>query len=204
MSVDGTPRPDPAERPDRPQRPDVGGGHDASSRPRAEPLTREEYAERVRARSSPIPRDSSQDGRTQVRFSVAKAERTLGDTTPTGIGLKPAGEQLFEMDGDKPAAGDKPDRKRLDRFLDKAFEDADDISDAAGHIGEAIDADLRGTPAPSGHPRSYHAITSAAHDHPQPPGPGVSDTIGSIAVTGVAAITAIRYALSERRKEHQP
>jgi hypothetical protein len=27
--------------------------------------------------------------------------------------------------------------------------------------------------------------------------------IGSIAVTGIAAVTAIRYALSERRKEHQ-
>jgi hypothetical protein len=195
MSIDGTPRPDPAERPDRPT---ASGGHDNASRPRAEPLTREEYAERVRARSSPIPRDSSKDGETPLRLSVAKAERTLGDTTPTGIGLKPTGEQLSEMDGDK------PDRKRLDRFLDKAFEDADDISDAAGHIGEAIDADLRGTPGPSGHPRSYHAITSTAHDHPQPPGPGVSDTIGSIAVTGVAAVTAIRYALSERRKEHQP
>jgi hypothetical protein len=86
----------------------------------------------------------------------------------------------------------------------QAFEDADDISDAAGHIGEAIDADLRGTPGPSGHPRSYHATASTAHDHPQPPGPGVSDTIGSIAVTGVAAAAAIRYALSGRRKEHQP
>jgi hypothetical protein len=108
------------------------------------------------------------------------------------------------MEGGKPLANDNPYRKRLDRFLDKAFEDADDMSDAAGHIGEAIDADLCGTPGPSGHPQSYHATTSAAHDHPQPSGPGVSDTIGSIAVTGVAAITAIRYALSERRKEHQP
>jgi hypothetical protein len=197
MSIDGVSRPDPAERPDRPDRsdrPSAGGGHDAGSRPRAETLTREEYAEKARARSSPIPRD---DG-SQSRFSVAKAERTLGDTTPSGIGLKPTGEQLLED------YGDKPYRKRLDRFLDKAFEDADDMSDAAGHIGEAIDADLRGAPAgPSGHPRSYHATTSAAHDHPQPLGPGVSDTIGSIAVTGVAAITAIRYVLSERQKEHQ-
>ena len=202
MSIDGTPRPDPAERPDRPdrpQRPDTSsGGHDTGSRPRAEPLTREEYAERVRARSSPIPWDSGHDGGPQPRFSVAEAERTLGDTTPTGIGLKPTGEQFLDMDSDK------PHRSRLDRFADKAFDDADDISDAAGHIGEAIDADLRGTPGPSGHPRSYHSTTSAVHDHPQPPGPGVSDTIGSIVVTGVAAVTAIRYALSERRKEHQP
>ena len=199
MSIDGVSRPDPAERPDRPDRPErpdrasAGGGHDAGGRPRAETLSREEYAEKMRARSSPMPRD---DG-SQPRFSVAEAERTLGDTTPTGIGLKPAGEQLLEDDGDKPY------RRRLDRFLDKAFEDADDMADAAGHIGEAIDADLRGTPGPSGHPRSYHATTSAAHDHPQPPGPGVSDMIGSIAVTGVAAVTAIRYALPERRKEHQ-
>jgi hypothetical protein len=96
--------------------------------------------------------------------------------------------------------GDDRDKAFL---MGKAFEDADDMSDAAGHIGEAIDADLRGTPGPSGHPRSYHATTSAAHDHPQPPGPGVSDMIGSIAVTGVAAVTAIRYALPDRRKEHQ-
>jgi len=47
-------------------------------------------------------------------------------------------------------------------------------------------------------------FASAAHDHPQPPGPGISDTIGSIAVTGVPAAAAIRYALPERRKEHQP
>jgi hypothetical protein len=79
-----------------------------------------------------------------------------------------------------------------------------DVSDGIGHIGEAIDADLRSGLGPSGHPRSYHATTAAAHDHPQPPGPAVSDVVGSVAVTGVATIVAIRHALSELRKEHQP
>jgi len=78
------------------------------------------------------------------------------------------------------------------------------VSDAAGHIGAAIEADLRSGPGPSGHPRSYHATTTTAHDHPPPPGPGVSDVVGSVAVTGVAAVVAIRHALSELRKEHEP
>ena len=155
------------------------------------------------ARDPQTPGDITQEhsdraGYPYQGFSVAEAERTVGDTTPTGIGLKPTGEQLLGMEGDDPS------RNRLDRFFDKAFEDDDDVSDAMGHIGEAIDADLHSGPGPSGVPQSYHATTAAIHDQPPPAGPSVSDVVGSIAVTGVAAVVAIRHFLSERRKEHQP
>ncbi len=169
---------------------------------RAEPLTREEYADSIRADDSPIPQDSGQeradgDGRPYARFSVvgaAEAERTLGDTTPTGIGVKPTGEQLLGMKGDEPF------RSRLDRLFDDAFEHADDVSDAAGHISEALESDLRPAPGPAGQPRSYHATTIAARDQPPPQGVGVSDAVGSITVVSVAAVVAVRHALSELRK----
>lgn len=216
MSIDGTWGSASSERPDSPavtgrhdsQRAEHVAaprhdGHDTSSQARAETLTREEYADLMRSHGPPIPRDNGQerrdgDGQPYLRFSVVGAERTVGDTTPTGIGLKPTGEQLLEMDGDDPS------RSRLDRLFDEAFKDADDVRDIAGHIGEAIEADVRSGPGPSGHPRSYHASTAVAHDHPSPPGPAVSDVVGSVAVTGVATIVAIRHAISELRKEHQP
>jgi hypothetical protein len=128
------------------------------------------------------------------RFSVVEADRTLGDTTPTGIGLKPTGDQLLGMDDDEPS------RSRLDRFIDKAFEDADDLHDGVGDIGEAID-NLRSAPAASGHSPSHDAYTVAVHDRPPPPpGPGVSDVVGSIAITGVAALAGVRRALSSLQK----
>jgi hypothetical protein len=52
--------------------------------------------------------------------------------------------------------GDKLSHSRLDRFIDKAFEGADDLSDAVGHIGEAVD-NLRSAPAASGYPPSHDA-----------------------------------------------
>jgi hypothetical protein len=164
---------------------------------------REQYADSVRSGDPPISAGIRQergeeDSQPDPRFSVVEAERTLGDTTPTGIGLKPTGEQLLQMEGDKPS------RSPLDRFVAKAVEDADDVSDGMGHIGEAIKADLQSGPGPSGNPRSYHAITSAVQDHPPPPGPGVSDVVGSITITGVAAVAAVRYVLSELRKDREP
>jgi len=123
MSIDripSPPSPEPRERPDGPaatggydaKRAEQAvvtqpGGHDTGSQRRAETLTREEYADSVRAHGRPIPRDNDQergerDGKASPRFSVVEAERTLGDTSPTGIGLKPTGEQLLEMKGDEP------------------------------------------------------------------------------------------------------
>jgi len=146
--------------------------------------------------ADPITRPDDQEPRDtpSPRFSVVEADRTLGDTTPTGIGLKPTGDQLLGMDGDKPP------HNRLDRFIDKAFEDADDLHDGVGNIGEAID-NLRSAPAASGHSPSHDAYTVAVHDRPPPPaGPAVSDVIGSVAITAVAALAGVRRALSSHQK----
>lgn len=199
---DDTERADPTADSDRAWSCGGGRGDDHAEPTAAEPLTREEYADSIRGDDSPIPQDSGQeraegDDQPYAQFSVVEAveaERTLGDTTPTGIGLKPTGEQLLGMKGDEPF------RSRLDRLFDDAFEHADDVSDAAGHISDAIESDLNRAPGPAGHPRSYHATTVAAHDQPPPQGAGVSDAVGSIIVVSVAAVVAVRHALSELRK----
>ena len=53
------------------------------------------------------------------RLSVVQADRTIGDTTPSGIGLKPTGEQLRDMESDK--------LSRADRFRKEFYRKADDI-----------------------------------------------------------------------------
>jgi hypothetical protein len=146
--------------------------------------------------AEPITRSDGQErwDTLDPRFSVVEADRTLGDTTPTGIGLKPTGDQLLEMDGDKPP------HSRLDRFIGKAFESADDLHDGVGDIGEAVD-NLRSAPTASGHSPSHDAYTVAVHDRPPTPqGPGASDVMGSIAISAVAALAGVRRALSSLRK----
>jgi hypothetical protein len=123
--------------------------------------------------------------------------RTVGDTTPTGIGRKPTGDELIDMEGD-----DRTD-SRLGRLFDETFKEADDVSDGSGAIGEAIVIDDRSANGPSGHSRPYRATTSNSPDHPIPPDPGASDAISSMTIIGVAAAVAIRHALSALRKEHK-
>lgn len=138
---------------------------------------------------------------TDVPVTVAflsPEDRTVGDTTPTGVGRKPTGDEFLDMESDNPA------KSRLDRLFDEALKEGDDFSDAAGHMGAAIEADVHSGPGPSGHPGSYHATTGSAPDHPASPDPGVSDAVGSMAIVGVAAALAIRHALSGLWKEHKP
>ena len=123
--------------------------------------------------------------------------RTVGDTTPTGIGRKPTGSEIFGMEGD-----DRTD-SRLGRLFDEMFKEADDVSDGSGAIGEAIVIDDRSANGPSGHSQPYHATTSNSPDHPIPLDPGASDAISSMTIIGVAAAVAIRHALSALRKEHK-
>ena len=124
--------------------------------------------------------------------------RTVGDTTPIGIGRKPTGEEFLDMEGDDPA------KRRLDRLFEEALKEGDDFSDAAGHMGSTFEADLHSGSGPSDHPGSYHSATGSAQDHPAPSDPGVSDAVGSMAIVGVAAVVAIRRAISELWKEHKP
>jgi hypothetical protein len=123
--------------------------------------------------------------------------RTVGDTTPTGIGRKPTGAEIRDMEGN-----DRTE-SRLDRLFDEMVKEADDVFDGSGAIGEAIVIDDRSAPGPSGHSRPYHATTSTAPDHPVPPDPGTSDAISSMTIIGVAAAVALRHALSALREEHK-
>jgi hypothetical protein len=141
----------------------------------------------------------AQDG-TDVPVTAAylpPEARTVGDTTPTGVGRKPTGAEILDMEGD-----DRTE-SRLDRLFDEMVKEADDVSDGSGAIGEAIVIDDRSAPGPSGHSRPYHATTSTAPDHPVPPDPGASDAISSMTIIGVAAAVALRHALSALRKEHK-
>jgi hypothetical protein len=123
--------------------------------------------------------------------------RTVGDTTPTGVGRKPTGAEILGMEGD-----DRTD-SRLGRLFDEMFKEADNVSDGSGAIGEAIVIDDRSANGPSGHSQPYHATTSNSPDHPIPLDPGASDAISSMTIIGVAAAVAIRHALSALRKEHK-
>jgi hypothetical protein len=123
--------------------------------------------------------------------------RTVGDTTPTGIGRKPTGAEILDMEGDKRT------ESRLDRLFDEMVKGADDIADGSGAVGEAIVIDDSPAPGPSGHSRPYHAATNTAPDHPAPPNPGANDAISSMTIIGVAAAVALRHALSALRKEHK-
>ena len=123
--------------------------------------------------------------------------RTVGDTTPTGIGRKPTGAEILDMESD-----DRTE-SRLDRLFDEMVKEADDVSDGSGAVGEAIVIDDRSAPGPSGHSQPYHATTSTAPDHPAPPDPGASDAISSMTIIGVAAAVALRHAVSALRKEHK-
>jgi hypothetical protein len=128
-------------------------------------------------------------------LSVTEADRTVGDTTPTGIGLKPTGEQLRDMESDNPS------RSHLDRLLDRALDRADDIHDAAGENAEAITAFRH----PDSALPAHQAYTGhAGRDHPQPQGQPVNDMVGSTVVVTVAALAGIRLWLEHRRKEHEP
>jgi hypothetical protein len=143
--------------------------------------------------------DQAQGG-TDVPVTVAylpPEARSVGDTTPTGIGRKPTGAEIRDMEG-----GDRTE-SRLDRLFDEMVKEADDVSDGSGAIGEAIVIDERSAPGPSGHSRPYHATTSTAPDHPVPPDPGASDAISSMTIIGVAAAVALRHALSALREEHK-
>jgi hypothetical protein len=58
------------------------------------------------------------------------ADRTLGDTTPTGIGLKPTGDQLMRMEGDGQSA--------LERIRRNIYDRADDINDSGDEYGDDL------------------------------------------------------------------
>jgi hypothetical protein len=117
--------------------------------------------------------------------------RTVGDTTPTGIGRKPAGAEIFDMEGDDPA------ESRLDRLFKEVTDDADDARDAATNIAETLhDLRLPGPALGGGHVHEGHPVS----DPPQSAGPGYSDLVGSAVLVGVAMLTGIRYGFRQLGK----
>jgi hypothetical protein len=139
--------------------------------------------------------EQNQGDRPNSRVAVLKADaadRTLGDTTPTGIGLKPTGEQLFQMEPDKPA------ESRADRLFGKAFEMMDDVHDMTGHIAEAIQEDL---PRGAGSPPSGHSAYVIRDQPASPPdAPGFGDAVGNITVIGVMTVVGFRRLLGHRKR----
>jgi hypothetical protein len=144
----------------------------------------------------PGPERPEGEGHDQ-RVSVVQLEpedRTFGDTTPSGIGLKPTGEQLKQMENDNPA------ERRINRFIDKAVEEADDVHDAMGHIGGAFQADFSPEANSPGPGSGHHSYT--VHDTPAPPeDPGMNDAIGNVAVVAVVAAVGVRHLLAHRRRK---
>jgi hypothetical protein len=128
----------------------------------------------------------AQDG-TEVPITVEylpPEDRTVGDTTPTGVGRKPTGEELLRMEGDAPAEGP------LDSFLRELVEDADDARDSASSIAETVhDFHLRGPGPGSAHAFEGHPV----QDSPPSAVPVFTDLIGGAALAGVATLIGIRY-----------
>ena len=117
--------------------------------------------------------------------------RTVGDTTPTGIGRKPTGAEIFDMEGDDPG------ESRLDRLFKEVTDDADDARDAATNIAETLhDLRLPGPALGGGHVHEGHPV----NDPPSSAGPGYSDLVGSAVLVGVAMLTGIRYGFRQLGK----
>jgi hypothetical protein len=120
-------------------------------------------------------------------------DRTLGDDAPDGVGSKPTGEQLLQMETDDPK------ENRADRLFDAVFERMDDVHDATSDISHAIQEDLpRG---PGQQPSSGH-VGYVVHDQPTPPpdSAGNGDMVANLTVVGVMAAVGIRHMLSAHRK----
>jgi hypothetical protein len=116
--------------------------------------------------------------------------RTVGDTTPVGIGRKPTGEELFDMENDDPA------ESSLDRLLKKAVEEGPDVKDAFGNTSESIhDFNLPG-PASSGHAHEGHV----AHEPAVPADSPFSDVVGSTALAAVAVAIGVRHLIRQLGK----
>lgn len=103
--------------------------------------------------------------------------RTVGDTTPAGIGMRPSGEQLLDMAKDRGS--------RLDRGFGVLFDHADDLredaSEAAKELGAADSPPAGGTTA---HVVGHHPSDGPAHEATL-----TTDAVGAtvLAVVGIAA-----------------
>jgi len=99
--------------------------------------------------------------------------RTLGDDTPVGIGLKPSGDQVLDMDNET----DSP----LARMRHQLYKDMGDVTDVLKENSQTV-VSLIGERPPS----SSHAGISSGHaEITRPPEHGLDG--GQIAVAGLLA-----------------
>ncbi len=171
-------------------------GTPAGDRELAEPRSRQEVAEEARADGGPFPSSADGDQRGEAdpadadgqdradrSFSVVQADRTLGDTTPTGIGLKPTGEQLRDMESDQ--------LSRADRFRKNVYERADDIKDVTEKNAGTLQG-LLGAHGPTGHEVTMTTEPAIETSPLQPLDAGSIAAAGL--VVGVLADRAIHWA----------
>jgi len=184
-----------------------------------EPRTRQEVADEAWSGNEPLARDAAlpehsagnaekppplpdeqhdQDQRdnSYARLTIIRADavdRTLADTTPTGIGLKPTGDQLLGIESDDVT------RNRTDRLIGRLVEGADDLRDGVGESASAIEADIH-APTGSGHMDAYQG-QPVREEHPMPETHGTSDAAGAIVMTAIAASAGLwRLRTHLRRK----
>jgi hypothetical protein len=122
--------------------------------------------------------------------SAAEADRTLGDTNPTGIGLKPSGEQLLEMDTKKSRA----EAFRDEFYKPETIEDfRDESEDKADRVQQLFERP----------PTSSHADVPVHHPYiTMPEAEHVSGN--ELAMTGlVVGILAFETARTIRGKVHE-
>jgi hypothetical protein len=120
---------------------------------------------------------------------VAEADRTIGDTTPAGIGLKPDGDQLRRLESDRVA--------RADRFRKNVYDRVEDIQDAtektAGTLQGLLDAHR-----PTGQDVTYTAQPAIENSSPPPADAGNIATAGL--ALGLLADRAIHWAMDHFRR----
>jgi hypothetical protein len=173
---------------------DAPGGENQQSAAGPDPLTETVSKDRPvitvpaggQAADRASPRNGTpESGGHDQQFDVVQigpGERTFGDTTPTGIGLKPTGDQLRDMENEEAS---KPEKLRR-----KFLEGIDDINDAArDNAGLGHDLLMRNH-APAG-----HAVTEVPHplqDVPHEGGGAAPDITSAGLVAGVLLIEATR------------
>src|ERR1017187_5772482 len=112
---------------------------------------------------------------------VVEADRTLDDDKPTGIGRKPTGDELRDMDSEK--------LSRFEKLRKKGYEDADDVHDAVDKAADSLQGILA-RPKPTGH---WEGTARPGIEMPQHDAGTAGDLVTGTIVAGVLAGEGIRW-----------
>lgn len=120
---------------------------------------------------------------------VGPEVRTLGDETPTGIGRKPTGGELEDLDGDR--------LSRADRFRKTFYKQADDITDVTEKNATALEAFLGHRPSGGEAAVTGHYVMEA----PQPPPADAGSIATGGLVLGILADRGIHWARQRAKQK---